>query len=540
MDLDTGDGDKDENLKSELVGDASEIITSIARFHNNQELSDVVLKLGTQCYHAHKFVLLLMSDVFRTMCSKRWDGADINEIELNECEQCVPVFPLFLHFLYHGQVYVKTTTALPLLMLADKYNVQPLKHCCESYIRKQVEGGNVVGAIRWLPYLQLCEHEDLEKACIEVIIVEMEYIINCNDFLLLNFDLLLHLLERNDLVVPCEYVLYTAVVQWIEDKEDESLIQKSIDTLIPTIRFSMMFPDHLILIERSQFFQRFSTKIAPYIALAHRFRSLIPDVVDEAFSGILYYPRNYTNSAWCHYISLDADNVSFFNKSFNLLLANNPLPSAVKPVEPTWHFQVQKCEKQENSNSNRSYLSGSYWHSHQQVVFDNKSNTSNVKYLSLQVALRPLKPISTDVAVDVALFRLKKDSICKQLDAATYIPLGENMSKTLKSKNSKSQFSFPITQDKNVHSKPIQFSFTPAPVAKEQDVSLRYNFQFNELECPPEVPCVQFGPGFGHAIRPIHSVKLAIIVKPRYKLPTDVASTSCDNESVPDTLPILG
>ena len=41
------------------------------RFYNNEELSDITLKLGTQRYHAHRFVLVLMSDVFRTLCSQR-------------------------------------------------------------------------------------------------------------------------------------------------------------------------------------------------------------------------------------------------------------------------------------------------------------------------------------------------------------------------------------------------------------------------------------------------------------------------------------
>jgi len=62
----------------------------------------------------------------------------VNELELNESDQCIPVFPVFLHFLYHGTVFVNTNTALPLLMLGDKYNVQPLKTSCEEYIQKQV------------------------------------------------------------------------------------------------------------------------------------------------------------------------------------------------------------------------------------------------------------------------------------------------------------------------------------------------------------------------------------------------------------------
>jgi len=54
-----------------LLLTASHAVFKYFRFYNNEEMSDIVLKLGSQRYYAHRFVLVLMSDVFRTMCSKR-------------------------------------------------------------------------------------------------------------------------------------------------------------------------------------------------------------------------------------------------------------------------------------------------------------------------------------------------------------------------------------------------------------------------------------------------------------------------------------
>uniref|UniRef100_H2ZGJ1 BTB domain-containing protein n=1 Tax=Ciona savignyi TaxID=51511 RepID=H2ZGJ1_CIOSA len=235
--------------KEELIGDKNVIVDSISRFYNSTEMSDIVLKLGNQRFSSHRFVLVLMSDVFRTMCSKRWDNNKVNEIELNENEQCVPVFPRFLHFLYHGTVYVNTSTALPLLMLADKYNVQALKQACEQYVHIQVREGNVGGAIRWLPYLQLCGHLDLENSCIEVIVMEMEFVLKFNDFLLLNLEFLILLLNRNDIVVSSEFSLYKVNVKWLEANSSDN--HSNLESLIPLIRYSMMFPEQLIEIEKS-------------------------------------------------------------------------------------------------------------------------------------------------------------------------------------------------------------------------------------------------------------------------------------------------
>lgn len=57
---------------------------------------------------------------------------------LQETDDCVPVFHLFLQYLYSGVSRVNIDTALPLLMLADKYNTQSLKMGCEEYMKKKV------------------------------------------------------------------------------------------------------------------------------------------------------------------------------------------------------------------------------------------------------------------------------------------------------------------------------------------------------------------------------------------------------------------
>lgn len=45
-----------------------------------------------------------------------------------------------------------------------------------------------------------------------------------------------------------------------------------------TFRFSMMFPDQLLQIEKSDFYRARSEVMKPYLAMAHRFRSLAGEV----------------------------------------------------------------------------------------------------------------------------------------------------------------------------------------------------------------------------------------------------------------------
>nr|XP_002126576.1 uncharacterized protein LOC100187381 [Ciona intestinalis] len=530
--------------EDELIGDKNVIVESISRFYNSTEMSDIVLKLGNQRFSSHRFVLVLLSDVFRAMCSKRWDNNKVNEIELNENEQCIPVFPRFLHFLYHGTVYVNTTTALPLLMLADKYNVQPLKQSCERYVHTQVHEGNVIGAIRWLPYLQLCGHRDLENSCIEVIVMEMEFVLKFDDFLLLNLDFLVLLLGRNDIVVSSEYSLYKGVVKWLEANNSGDN-QNNFEVLIPQIRFSMMFPEQLIEIEKSEFYRLHQDVIGPFLSLAHRFRSLALEVSDDSFCDNIYRPRNYTNSVWCHYVTLDADSVNFHNKCVNLQNANDMLMSAHQR-DPNWQVQVLNSEKRDNNSSVLSSERG--FRRQSSTLFANPSAATST--IPLYVMIRPLRPVRSNIVVDISMFQVKKEKLSHHLDTKSLLPdsnLAENGAVGNGSQRPKIQINGPrffypatSTRDKMFQSVPIHFSLLPQ-TASEQKVILHHEFNRDSLEHPPEIPCVSFGPHFTNPARPVHTVRLAIITKPRFRSNDDVAAEANNEEDCADeALPILG
>lgn len=54
----------------------------------------------------------------------RWSESREQRIVLQEAAECVEVFELFLRYLYTGRLRVSHATVLPILALADKYNVK--------------------------------------------------------------------------------------------------------------------------------------------------------------------------------------------------------------------------------------------------------------------------------------------------------------------------------------------------------------------------------------------------------------------------------
>ena len=106
-------------------------------------------KLKNFSYPAHRLILCRSSEVFDRMLSQKWNGdskrvsfllpqnkhwpwPSQQEIELTEESQCQAVFSQFLRFLYCNHVLLNSENALPILVLADKYNVIGLKKVGEN------------------------------------------------------------------------------------------------------------------------------------------------------------------------------------------------------------------------------------------------------------------------------------------------------------------------------------------------------------------------------------------------------------------------
>ena len=64
-----------------------------------------------------------------------WKEAYNATVVLHDLPECQAVFPLFLSFLYCGHISLTVDSVLPIVMLADKYDVQPLAELCKRYVQ---------------------------------------------------------------------------------------------------------------------------------------------------------------------------------------------------------------------------------------------------------------------------------------------------------------------------------------------------------------------------------------------------------------------
>lgn len=109
----------------------------------------------------------------------------------------------------------------------------------------------------WLQYTVNCGHTEVAEICINFIKWNLEAVANNPEFSELDVELLVNLLQKNDLVVYNEMMLYNCVTRWldlqkiklVQSKLPKNEVEKHMDHLVEVvmsyIRFPMMSPREL-------------------------------------------------------------------------------------------------------------------------------------------------------------------------------------------------------------------------------------------------------------------------------------------------------
>ncbi|XP_033753731.1 uncharacterized protein LOC117337057 [Pecten maximus] len=214
-------------------------IQKLSTLYCDPEMSDLQLVVGDKVFHTHKLILSISSDVLKTMLtSPTWPESYKDQIVLQEDPECVEVFGDFLHYLYTGRIHMSHLTVLPILSLADKYNIGDLSSLCIDYMCSHcVATKHTSRVLSWYTYANMCGHKQLEHVCEEYIVWNFQFVIETDDFLSISADILLHFFRSPDIVVKNELSLYQAVKKWVMKKLGSKEKDESTKSVSSTAQF---------------------------------------------------------------------------------------------------------------------------------------------------------------------------------------------------------------------------------------------------------------------------------------------------------------
>lgn len=291
--LGSGDaGSSKASNKSEVINDQESFVNRFKNLYNNQMFSDITLKVGDTLYHAHKIILVTASEVFEAMLNEdRWKEASESVVSLTEEECCVPVFPIFLKYLYCGSVEVTTETVLPVLLLADKYGIKQLCDSCVEYMLQHiVESPDSNRNLSWYQYAKMTGNQILQENCRAFILSNLSIVQQASDWTEMSLSDLQEFLSSSEVVVTSEYNLWTEVKRWLCCKQNQDCLLENLKGTLPMIRFSLMSPAELSLVEESPLYHEYKEIFGEKIWKAYRRHSLM---YEDIVSGREPY-RNYT------------------------------------------------------------------------------------------------------------------------------------------------------------------------------------------------------------------------------------------------------
>ncbi|XP_012945065.1 BTB/POZ domain-containing protein 17 isoform X2 [Aplysia californica] len=325
-----------------ILRDESNFIQNVGQFYNQQDISDVILKIGEEKYYGHKFVLAKSSEVFRTMLyNKNWTQAGLPEIVLEETEECQKYFDTFLRFLYTAEVNISVDSAVGILCLADKYSVESLKNLCTQYMVEHTRSPLVKNALNWYSWSKALHMEELIQQCSRTIAWNAEHLLNSPEWLHMDLEFVSDMLQNRDLVISSEHSLFQALELWLTHEAHVENYVEHAKTLLPLIRFPQMQVPQLYNVENSEVYknQELQPLLDRLINKAYRFRSLCPQQadIDVSFTEDFYLPRNYID------LSVDTvrmQNTLRFGIQVDVRTYVGPVPSLARDGE--WKISYRK------------------------------------------------------------------------------------------------------------------------------------------------------------------------------------------------------
>lgn len=301
-----------ENSDSVEVDNSRTVLLKIATLYAERLMNDICLVVDGIEYPAHRLILCASSDVFQVMLmSPQWSESQESRVTLQETPQCVPIFSEFLRYFYTGQIRINYSVVLPILSLADKYNVKDLISLCLDYMQNHIALAAIHGTlVSWLQYTLNCGHENITQACQNFIKWNLELVAQTADFGNFDLDILVSLLHQSSLVVKDEMMLYKCLEAWLDHQANRLRTQLSYDDLEATlkqlviavmspVRFPMMSPRQLAELLLSPLTKKYKEFFVERMSIGMSFHSGQLDRVKEVSlneedGALLFEPRLYT------------------------------------------------------------------------------------------------------------------------------------------------------------------------------------------------------------------------------------------------------
>ncbi|XP_077285162.1 kelch-like ECH-associated protein 1B [Arctopsyche grandis] len=237
------------NNERQFVGDLGDVTFCVSNYikevmkmmfmmRSHHMLTDVVLEVGTELFHAHKVILAAASPYFKAMFTGGLKECDMSRVKLQGV--CPSAMARLVYFMYTGQVQVTEVTVCQLLPAATMFQITNVIDACCVFLERQLDPTNAIGIANFAE-----QHgcNELKQKASQFIERHFTQVCQEEEFLQLSTIQLISLIRKDELNVQEETEVYNAVLNWV--KYDEENRYPKMEHILCAVRCQFLTPNFL-------------------------------------------------------------------------------------------------------------------------------------------------------------------------------------------------------------------------------------------------------------------------------------------------------
>ncbi|XP_077580474.1 kelch-like protein 10 [Stigmatopora nigra] len=202
-------------------------------------LSDAIINVDHVEFHIHKIIMCNSSPYFGALFL-RWSTPDQKVYAIQGLS--AHLMQLFIDFAYTGSVFVTEDNVKDLLIAADKFNVSGIVEICCRFLTEQLCPENCIGI--W-QFTMNCHTPQLQQNAYQYILYHFEEVATSDELRQLSMQDFGEMLDRDDLIVKKENIVYEAILHWIAQEPWER--GKNMPTLLSKIRLALTSQEYITI-----------------------------------------------------------------------------------------------------------------------------------------------------------------------------------------------------------------------------------------------------------------------------------------------------
>lgn len=208
-------------------------------FRKNSKLCDIKLIVGEKKIQAHRLVLAAFSDYFSAMFTG--DMSETSQFTVHLTDMKPDAVEALIRYAYTSEIEIRVDNVENLLSVACILQIEEVKEACSEFMANQLHPSNCLG-IRAFADGHGCSA--LFKTSDQYTKEHFVEVINNQEFFVLPAESVAELLSSDDLNVPSETQVFTALKTWTQ--QDLQNRKQFLHRLLSLVRLPLLSTQYLI------------------------------------------------------------------------------------------------------------------------------------------------------------------------------------------------------------------------------------------------------------------------------------------------------